>query len=80
MNELLNCNVGCIFLTMGLPTLDPVMTSVLDYIHQHALFLGSWGGFAKSLGLILAFVAQLKGGGDRHLIACTANVHRRFCY
>ena len=54
MNELLNCNVGCIFLTMGLPTLDPVMTSVLDYIHQHALFLGSWGGFAKSLGLILA--------------------------
>ena len=35
MNELLNCNVGCIFLTMGLPTLDPVMTSVLDYIHQH---------------------------------------------
>ena len=54
MNELLNCNVGCIFLTMGLPTLDPVMTSVLDYIHQHALFLGSWGGFSKSLGLILA--------------------------
>ena len=54
MNELLNCDVGCIFLTMGLPTLDPVMTSVLDYIHQHALFLGSWGGFAKSLGLILA--------------------------
>ena len=46
--------MGCIFLTMGLPTLDPVMTSVLDYIHQHALFLGSWGGFAKSLGLILA--------------------------
>lgn len=30
------------------------MTSVLDYIHQHALFLGSWGGFAKSLGLLLA--------------------------
>ena len=55
MNELLlNCNIGGLFLTMGLPTLDPVMTSVLDYIHQHALFLGSWGGFAKSLGLILA--------------------------
>ena len=55
MNELLlNCNIGSLFLTMGLPTLDPVMTSVLDYIHQHALFLGSWGGFAKSLGLILA--------------------------
>ena len=55
MNELLlNCNMGGLFLTMGLPTLDPVMTSVLDYIHQHALFLGSWGGFAKSLGLILA--------------------------
>ena len=45
MNELLlNCNIGGLFLTMGLPTLDPVMTSVLDYIHQHALFLGSWGG------------------------------------
>ena len=55
MNELLlNCNIGGLFLTMGLPTLDPVMTSVLDYIHQHALFLGSWGGFAKSLGLMLA--------------------------
>ena len=55
MNELLlNCNIGGLFLTMGLPTLDPVMTSVLDYIHQHALFLGSWGGFAKALGLILA--------------------------
>ena len=55
MNELLlNCNISGLFLTMGLPTLDPVMTSVLDYIHQHALFLGSWGGFAKSLGLILA--------------------------
>ena len=55
MNELfLNCNIGSLFLTMGMPTLDPVMTSVLDYIHQHALFLGSWGGFAKSLGLILA--------------------------
>ena len=40
MNELLlNCNIGGLFLTMGLPTLDPVMTSVLDYIHQHALFL-----------------------------------------
>ena len=36
MNELLlNCNIGGLFLTMGLPTLDPVMTSVLDYIHQH---------------------------------------------
>ena len=55
MNELLlNCHIGGLFLTMGLPTLDPVMTSVLDYIHQHALFLGSWGGFAKALGLILA--------------------------
>ena len=55
MNELLlNCNIGSLFLTMGMPTLDPVMTSVLDYIHQHALFLGSWGGFAKALGLILA--------------------------
>ena len=33
MNELLlNCNIGGLFLTMGLPTLDPVMTSVLDYI------------------------------------------------
>ena len=42
MNELLlNCNIGGLFLTMGLPTLDPVMTSVLDYIHQHALFVGT---------------------------------------
>ena len=39
MNELLlNCNIGGLFLTMGLPTLDPVMTSVLDYMgHGEAL-------------------------------------------
>ena len=53
MNELL-LSFSAIFLTMGMPTLDPVMSSVLDYIHQHALFIGSWGAFAKALGLILA--------------------------
>ena len=46
MNELL-LSFSAIFLTMGMPTLDPVMSSVLDYIHQHALFIGSWGAFAN---------------------------------